>query len=212
VYAYRIHDAEKFYKQLSGTLPVYTTADLDGYLRDTLMGKVSDTFAESNTPFLDMAANLNELSKAAMAQVSPVFDDLGLELHAFQVQNLSLPDELQKKLDERIGMNMVGNLRDYTQYQMAQAIPIAAANEGGGAGLGASLGAGMAMGKAMTDAMSGGGAATPPSAPQPAQVSQASAGGAAPSGDPHSTKFCMDCGKPIARAAKFCPECGGTQG
>jgi membrane protease subunit (stomatin/prohibitin family) len=139
-----------------------------------------------------------------------VFADLGLALDSFVVESLSLPDELQKKLDERIGMNMAGNLRDYTQYQAAQAIPIAAANEGGGAGLGAGLGAGMAMGRAMTDALnqvaSGGDAAQKSSPATPTQLPDH----ATPAAE--GTKFCINCGKPIPRAAKFCSECGASQG
>ena len=122
------------------------------------------------------------------------FAELGLQLDTFVVQNLSLPDELQRRLDERIGMNMVGNLRDYTQFQVAQSIPTAAANEGGAAGVGAGLGAGMAMGKAMADAITGG---------------QSTMGSAAPSPE---TKFCAECGKSMPRASKFCPECGKAQG
>ena len=83
-----------------------------------------------------------------------MFADFGLTLDSFVVENLSLPDELQKVLDQRIGMNMVGDMGRYTQYQVAQSIPIAAANEGGGAaGVGAGLGAGVAMGQAMMDAV-----------------------------------------------------------
>jgi membrane protease subunit (stomatin/prohibitin family) len=130
-----------------------------------------------------MAANLDELGKSIGENAAPIFAELGLQLDSFIVQNLSLPDELQKRLDERIGMNIVGNLRDYTQYQVAQSIPTAAANEGGGAGLGAGLGAGMAMGKAMADAIGGG----------------------------QGTKFCVECGTSIPRASKFCPECGKAQ-
>ena len=95
-------------------------------------------------------------------------------------------------------MNMVGDMRQYAQFQAAQSMPIAAANPGGGAGLGAGLGAGMAMGKAMADAISG--ATSPvPGAPNV---------GAAPSAE---TKFCPECGKPIARSSKFCSECGAKQ-
>src|SRR5205085_8970171 len=140
--------------------------------------------------------NLDELGKTMSEQLAPTFAELGLALDAFVVQNLSLPEELQGRLDERIGMNMVGNLRDYTQFQVAQSIPKAAANEGGGAGLGAGLGAGMAMGKAMVDAVSGGTGGT--AAPAPAA-------GAA-------TKFCVECGASIPRASKFCSDCGKPQG
>ena len=116
------------------------------------------------------------------------------------MENLSLPDELQKILDQRIGMTMVGDMGRYTQYEVAQSIPIAAANEGGGAvGMGAGLGAGVAMGQAMMDAVK--------------KSTSGSGGGAAPAaGSPAAdTKFCTECGKPIARSAKFCPECGKPQ-
>jgi membrane protease subunit (stomatin/prohibitin family) len=83
----------------------------------------------------------------------PLFERYGLALDNLVVQNVSLPEELQQVLDQRIGMNMVGDLGKYTQYQTAQAIPIAAANEGGVAGAGAGLGAGIAMGQAMASAM-----------------------------------------------------------
>ena len=171
---------------------------------------MSDAFAESKIPFLDMAGNLVELGAAISTQVAPVFADLGLALDSFVVESLSLPEELQRKLDERIGMNMAGNLRDYTQYQAAQAIPIAAANEGGVGGLGAGLGAGMAMGRAMTDALnqvaSGGDAAQKSSPASPTALPDQSAPAA------EGTKFCINCGKAIPRAAKFCSECGAAQG
>jgi membrane protease subunit (stomatin/prohibitin family) len=211
LYSYHVADPKTFHQKISGTRERYTVADLEGHLRNTIVGRVSDAFAESKIPFLDMAGNLVELGAAIGAQVTPVLADLGLALDSFVVESLSLPEELQKKLDERIGMNMVGNLRDYTQYQAAQAIPIAAANEGGGgAGLGAGLGAGMAMGKAMIDALnqtaSGGDAAQKPS--PAAATSLPDAGAPAPEG----TKFCTNCGKSIPRAAKFCSECGSAQG
>ena len=68
-----------------------------------------------------------------LAALKPIFADLGLALESFVVENLSLPEELQKMLDQRIGMNMIGDMSRYTQFQVAQSMPIAAANEGGGA-------------------------------------------------------------------------------
>jgi membrane protease subunit (stomatin/prohibitin family) len=210
LYSFHVADPTRFHQKISGTRETYTVADLEGHLRNTIVGQVSDAFAESKIPFLDMAGNLIELGAAISTQVAPVFADLGLALDSFVVESLSLPEELQRKLDERIGMNMAGNLRDYTQYQAAQAIPIAAANEGGGAGLGAGLGAGMAMGRAMTDALnqvaSGGDAAQKSSPATPTALPDHSA----PASE--GTKFCINCGKPIARAAKFCSECGAAQG
>jgi membrane protease subunit (stomatin/prohibitin family) len=204
VYSYHIANPLVFHQKVSGTRDLYTVADLDGHLRNTIVGRVSDTFAKSQIPFLDLAANLAELSQRLGEQLMATFTDLGLALDSFVVENLSLPEELQKRLDERIGMNMVGNLRDYTQFQVAQSVPAAAANPGGGAGLGAGLGAGMAMGKAMVDALTPGAPAAPP----------ASGAGAAPPAAPAAdagTKFCTNCGKPIPKVAKFCSECGSAQ-
>jgi membrane protease subunit (stomatin/prohibitin family) len=153
IYSYRVADPKKFYTEVSGTRETYTVDDLDGQLRNTLIGSMTDLFAESGVPFLDMAANQDEFGSRLKEKMLPVFDRYGLVLDNLVVQNVSLPEELQKVLDQRIGMNMVGDLGKYTQYQTANAIPIAAANEGGVAGAGAGLGAGIAMGQAMASAM-----------------------------------------------------------
>jgi membrane protease subunit (stomatin/prohibitin family) len=106
---------------------------------------------------------------------------------------------------------MLGDMGRYTQFQVAQSVPIAAANEGGLAGAGAGLGAGFVMAQQMANAMrpdtSGG---PPPANPTP-PAAPASAGGAAPAAPTGETKFCVECGKSIPRRAKFCPECGGAQ-
>ncbi len=207
IYSYHIGDAGKFYSKISGTRDTYTVPELEGQLRNTIIGRMSDTFAGSSVPFLDMAANQVELGKKIADQLAPSFADIGLALDTFVVENLSLPDELQKRLDERIGMAMVGDMNKYTQFQVAQSMPIAAANEGGGvAGIGAGLGAGVVMANQMMNAMNkpGGGGAPTDQGPAPS-------GGAPTAGASSATKFCSECGKPIARASKFCPECGKPQ-
>jgi membrane protease subunit (stomatin/prohibitin family) len=202
IYTYHINDPKVFYSKISGTRDTYLVADLEGQLSNTIIGRITDTFAGSNLPFLDMAANQASLSEKIADQLKPAFKEFGLALDSFIVENLSLPDELQKVLDQRISMNMVGDMGRYTQYEVAQSIPIAAANEGGGAaGVGAGLGAGVAMGQAMMDALK-------KAAPAAAESGAAPAGGAAASAE---TKFCLNCGKPIPKVSKFCSECGHAQ-
>jgi membrane protease subunit (stomatin/prohibitin family) len=207
IYSWHVFDPKVFYTKVSGTRETYTVAEIEGQLRNTIIGRMTDTFAESQVPFLDMAANQVELGAKIAEHMNPTFADLGLALDSFVVENLSLPDELQKLLDQRIGMNMIGDMGRYTQFQVAQSLPIAAGNEGGGAaGIGVGLGAGMAMAQQMMGAMRPPG----PEAPAPAAPAggPASGGAAAVSGE---SKFCIECGKPMPKKAKFCPECGGAQ-
>jgi membrane protease subunit (stomatin/prohibitin family) len=200
IYSYNIQDPKIFYEKVSGTREVYAVSDLDGQLRNTIVGRMTGVFANSAISFLDMAAAQQQFGANMLADLKPVFADLGLLLDSFVVENISLPEELQKLLDQRIGMNMVGDMGRYTQFQVAQSMPIAAANEGGGAaGVGVGLGAGLTMAQQMMGAM------RPQASPPPADAapSAPAAGGA--------SKFCISCGKPIPRAAHFCSECGGAQ-
>src|SRR5215470_11897966 len=117
---------------------------------------MTGAFAESGVPFLDMAANQVELGNRIGEGLRPTFGELGLALDSFIVESLSLPEELQKMLDTRVGMNMIGDMGRYTQYQVANSMPIAAANEGGIAGIGAGLGAGFTMAQTMANALRSG--------------------------------------------------------
>jgi len=199
IYTYHIVDPKTFYTKISGTRDLYTVPELEGQLRNTIVGRMTDTFANSQVPFLDMAANQVAMADKLLASLKPGFAEYGLLLDSFVVENLSLPDELQKILDQRIGMNMVGDIGRYTQFEVAQSIPIAAANEGAGtAGIGAGLGAGVAMGQVMMDAL------RKPGSSQPDPGAESAATGA-------ETKFCTNCGKSIPKLSKFCPECGHPQ-
>jgi len=210
IYAYKIADAKVFYQKVSGTRDIYGVVDLEGQLRNTIVGRMTDSFAQSSVPFLDMAANQAALGQKIVEMLKPSFAELGLSLETFVVENLSLPEELQERLDQRIGMNMIGDMGKYTQYQVAQSMPIAAGNEGGGAaGIGVGLGAGLTMANSMLNAIKPGEQAPPPAGgPTPSAGPVAPIAPAAPATE---TKFCTNCGNKIPRASKFCPECGTAQ-
>lgn len=214
IYSWHVTDPKTFYTKVSGTRDTYRVPDLEGQLRNTIIGLMTNAFAQSTVPFLDMAANQVELAAKIAEQAKPVFADLGLELSSFVVENLSLPDELQALLDKRIGMNMVGDMNRFTQFEVAQSMPIAAANQGGGAaGVGVGLGAGMVMAQNMMGAMRPADPAPPPPAagpvPGPAPTGPATPPPVGAAGA--DTKFCLDCGKSMPKRAKFCPECGAQQ-
>ncbi|MFC5496643.1 SPFH domain-containing protein [Caenimonas terrae] len=154
-YNYRIGDPKLFHTQISGTRDLYTVGDLDGQLRGMVLQHISDAIASSGLPFLDLASNQTEFARALATELAPAFEAIGLKLEGMTVQNLSLPEELQKLLDQRIGMGMVGNdMGKFMQYQTAQAIPEMAKGVGSGGGGGIAgdamgLGAGIAMGQVL---------------------------------------------------------------
>ncbi len=153
MYSYKLSDPKLFYQEVSGTRETYTVNDLDGQLRNVMIAELTQIFANSKIPFLDMAANQGSLGNLIKSQMEVVFRRYGLELDNLVVENISLPEDLQAILDKRISMNVIGDLGKYTQYQVAESIPIAASNEGGVAGAGAGLGAGLAMGQAMSQSI-----------------------------------------------------------
>lgn len=153
IYSYHLSDAKTFYQKISGTRDVYTREDLEGQLRNSLVAGMTDLFGESGVSFVDMAGNQDEFGQAMMFKMKPMFAEFGLTLDSLVVQNVSLPEELQKVLDQKIGMNMIGDMGRFTQYQVANAIPEAARNEGGMAGMGVGMGAGVGLGQVMGQAM-----------------------------------------------------------
>ena len=152
-YSFHIADPKVFHTRISGTRDIYTVADIDGQLRGLTLQHISDAIAQSGIPFLDLAANQIEFARALSVEIGPAFEAIGLKLDGMTVQNLSLPEELQKLLDQRIGMGMVGNdMGKFMQYQTAQAIPEMAKGAGGGGGVAGDamgLGAGIAMGQVL---------------------------------------------------------------
>lgn len=200
IYSYHISNPKVFYEKVSGTRAFYPVNDLDGQLRNTIIGLMTNTFGGSTIDFLDMAANQSRLADLMKSDLTAVFNGLGLTLDSFVVENVSLPEELQKMLDQRISMNMLGDMGRYTQFQTAQSLPIAAANPGGIAGMGVNLGAGLSMGQKMADAMN-----------PTSSIASPDGGANRPPAAAGETKFCTSCGHSIGRSAKFCPECGGAQ-
>jgi membrane protease subunit (stomatin/prohibitin family) len=199
IYSYRIANPRLFFTEVCGTRDLYCVGDLEGQLRDTIVARLTEAIAPSEVAFLDMAAHQAELAQKVAADLQPSLTALGLSLHSFVIENLSLPDELQKVLDRRIGMNLAGDLGRYTQFEAAQSLETAAANPGGAAGVGVGLGAGVAMAQTMMNAVQ------PPARPAPAVPASG-----VPA--PGSARFCQACGHEIPGTARFCPDCGKPQG
>jgi membrane protease subunit (stomatin/prohibitin family) len=203
IYNYRIADPRLFFNQVSGTRECYFSSDLEGQLRDTILARITDIFANSGVAFLDLAANQSALAGKVVEQLKPAFAELGLELNQFVVENVSLPEELAKVLDQRIGMSIVGDVGRYTQYAAAESLDLAAANTGGGAGVGMGLGAGAAVAQVLATSLR-----APVITPAPAAAAAAAAVAVEPQAE---AKFCTHCGTSLHAGSKYCGECGQPQ-
>jgi membrane protease subunit (stomatin/prohibitin family) len=170
-YAFRVADPKKFHTEISGTRDTYTVQDLDGQLRALMLQHISDAVAGSGIPFLDLAANQVEFAKQLREATGASFEALGLKLEGVTVQNVSLPEELQKILDQRIGMGMVGgDMGKFMQYQTAQSLPKFAEGGAGGGGIAGDamgLGAGVALGQVLAQQLQHGLQGAAPAAPPP---------------------------------------------
>ncbi|MES2584597.1 MAG: SPFH domain-containing protein [Pseudomonadota bacterium] len=175
-YAFRVTDPKLFHTEISGTREEYTVSELEGQLRGLVLQNISTAIAASGIPFLDLASNQIEFAKALRTQLDPEMAKLGLKLENMTVQSVSLPEELQKILDQKIGMGMVGNdMGKFMQYQTAQAIPKFAEGGGGGGGGGGGvagdamgLGAGVALGQVLAQNLQAGLQGNPQAAAQAA--------------------------------------------
>lgn len=153
LYSYRVADPKLFHTELSGTREQYTRDEVEEQLRGIILATMANSVGASKVNFLDMAANQTLMASQVKGDLSTALGKYGLSLDEFNVASVSLPEELQAALDKRISMGMAGDLNKYTQFQVANSIPLAAQNEGGLAGIGAGLASGMAVGQQMAQAM-----------------------------------------------------------
>jgi membrane protease subunit (stomatin/prohibitin family) len=174
MFSYRVADARTFFTEISGTREIYTRDEVEEQLRGILMSTMASSLGGANVAFLDMAANQALMAQQVKGDLATAFARYGIGLDEFNVASVSLPEELQAALDERISAGMKGGMSadkmgGFTKFQVASSIPLAAQNEGGLAGIGAGLGAGAMLGQVMAQSMSG---AMQPAAPAaPAEVS-----------------------------------------
>jgi membrane protease subunit (stomatin/prohibitin family) len=164
-YAFRVSDPATFLRELVATDPSFETYEIANQLRNVIVSRIVDAMASAKLPVLDLAGNYEKLSQVAREKIAPEMQGMGLTITQFLVENISLPPDVEKMLDKRSSMAVLGNLDTYTKFQTAEAIGDAAKNPGGIAGVGAGLGAGMAIGGQMAEAMRGGSAGAPPPLP-----------------------------------------------
>lgn len=191
-FALKVEDPRKFMKECFGTNAIFRVKDIVDQYKSTLVQLLTDAIAESKISALDLAANYSELSDKVEVKAVDEFNALGLKVTNFVIESLSLPEDVEKMLDERTKMGVIEDkMGTYTQYKAANAMGDIAKNSNAGAGLagmGIGLGAGVGMGEMFTSSIS-----------------------SAKNSQKQVTIQCIKCGASMPGKAKFCPECGATQ-
>jgi membrane protease subunit (stomatin/prohibitin family) len=164
-FSFRVVDPELLLKELVGTDPQFRTDEVGEYLRQQVVARVATALATAGVPVLDLAAHQNDVAARLVDVLSGDLTELGLEIARFVIENVSLPPEVEQALDKRTSMGVVGDLDSYTRYQAAEAVTLAAQNEGGAAGAGVGLGLGAGMGAQVAASMA---SATVPAQAAPA--------------------------------------------
>ena len=197
-YSFKVDDAYVFMQNLSGTNTKFETTQITDYLRSMVVSGISDAIGESKIAVLDMAANLQELSKIVQTKVADDFKKIGLELTNFVFESFSLPEELEKALDKNTTLGMYRNNMDvYTQMETLEAMKEAAKNPGtagGTMGAGMGLGMGMGLGNIFANNMQ--------------QMQNMNNQNQNQTGKQTQTKTCPNCNAVLHGNPKFCPECG----
>lgn len=201
-YAFRVKNGVQFMKEVFGTRGLVKLSEIEGALQNMLISQMSDAIAESQITALDMAQNYTEFGELILSRAQAKFADWGLALTEFNVININFPEAVEKAIDERSSLGILGShMGLYAQKKAADALGDAAKNQGATGTV-----VGMGMGAMMNGFMAGAAAAPAPQQPQPQQQQQQQQ--PQPKKASGGAKFCSECGSPVKEGAKFCSECG----
>lgn len=156
-YNLQCRDPRALIEQLVGTDSNFETDELRELIRSFIISSFADVVGSADVAALDLAANYQELAEQVRTNVaSNIDDEYGLSLPQLFIVNVSLPEEVEKALDKRSSIGVIGDMDRFQQYQMGEAMVRAAENTGGGGGAeGMGLGMGFAMANQMARQLGG---------------------------------------------------------
>jgi len=224
-FRYKISSPENFVNQFVGTFNFATSAEVEERIKEQVVILVYDSLGDMKQQGMgvaDIASNLTNIEQVVLSRAKDHFDLYGIVIDKISGLYISLPEDVQKAVDQRSSMQILG--ANYMQYQAGQAMREAAQNPsgaGGAAGAGVGIGAGLGMGWMMVDQMRQQGTA-PGGAPAQAAAVPVIVCPKCNAQNPQGTKFCGNCGNKLAagmvecpsckaqvpEGTKFCPECG----
>tara|TARA_B100000767_G_scaffold99360_1_gene95291 strand:+ start:629 stop:1609 length:981 start_codon:yes stop_codon:yes gene_type:complete len=148
-YSIQVSDSLLFVNKVVGTRGVFSNNDITDYLRSIVVSKLTAVLGSELRSVFDMPASFDDLSTIIKSKLQLEFSGLGLSLHDFYLNSISVPDDVQEMIDQRSGMAAIGNMDEFMKYKVAMSLQDAAQNENGGMGAMVGAGAGLGMGFAM---------------------------------------------------------------
>ena len=214
-YSFQVNDPQLLIRELVGTNSDYTVNDLREHLKTMFVSSFSDALATAKIPALDIATKYEEVADALKDVLTTKFVEFGLKPTQVFVENVSLPEEVEKMIDKRTSLGVLeGKMGSYATMETVGAMRDAANNPNGSglAGAGVGVGAGFMMGNSMMDNLK-----NVKDEPKQDLITCSGCGKPIPSGSKFCpecgqaqsvNKFCPECGAKVAPNAKFCNECG----
>jgi len=171
-YTIQIAEPKRFVDQIVGVQGIYTTSQIEEYLRGAVISRLTDLLGKNMTSILDLPSAFNKISAGVRAAVLEDFTAMGIALKQFMIVSVSPTEETAKAMDERASMGAIGNMDAYMKFKTARAIGDAAQQGGGGTGEGLGLGTGIGMGAGLAGMIANTMASAQQAAAQPATPQQ----------------------------------------
>ena len=130
-----------FINTIVGTQGQFDTTHVEDYLREVIVSRLNDFLGEAVDTILKLPKQYDEMGVAVKTLLAEDFRKYGIELVDFFINRITPPEEVQRMIDERSGMQAVGDVDRFLRFRAAKAIGDAA---GGGGGAGPLLGGGEA--------------------------------------------------------------------
>jgi len=151
-YSIQVSDSMLFVNKVVGTRGLFSTESIQDYLKGIIVSKLNTILAKELKSVFDIAQSIENLNLIIRTEIDTDFSGLGLKIHDFYIQSISVPEEVQKLIDTRSGMGALGNMDQFMKFQVANAIGDAA-NNSGGSGDAFNTGAGLALGMLLPQMM-----------------------------------------------------------
>ncbi|TAG64923.1 MAG: helix-turn-helix domain-containing protein [Burkholderiales bacterium] len=148
-YDFKIVNPSLFLKEVAGTDNHFRLDEFADVMRSKIVTVFTEAIAAAKVPALDVASRYTEIGEALLPAINPLTTSkYGIEITSFNIENVSLPPEVEQAIDKRGAMTTIGDMGDYIKYNMANAV---AEGKAGTMGFGAEFAVAMGVGQQMAN-------------------------------------------------------------